>query len=158
MALDVLVERNSRYGVKGFSSRFKAYLSINQLIPSPANVLIAFDTVVYDTLNEFDTTVGIHEFIPLHAGYYLLQYHLTWITTAPLTTILTDLDVNGGFGVRARHRYSTSVGNFYVQTDSVIEHLDAGDRVNMITSHNILAGLTLQSGLAVTYICGHRLS
>lgn len=152
------MERVTRYGVKGFSSRFKAYLSINQLIPALANTVVAFDAVIYDSLNEFNIAVPIHEFVPLHAGYYLLLYQLNWITVAPASSIRANLAVNGGFGSRAWSEYTNSEGGWYTQTDTTIEHLNRGDRVNVIVWNNVGGGLMLQLGQNISFFCGHRLS
>jgi len=52
----------------GFDSKVSVTLSGAQSIPNVSFTIIEFDTEVYDTLGEFNTTT--HKFIPQETGWY----------------------------------------------------------------------------------------
>jgi len=77
----------------GFNSRVRVYLSSDQTIPATTEDVIQFDTEVFDTLNEYDTSN--HRFVPSENGYYLI-------------TVIVTLSSNAGSNDRISFRVNGS--------------------------------------------------
>jgi len=57
---------------KHYASKFRVYRGANYNFVAPASVIVPFDTVDFDVLNEFDEAVT-YTFTPNEAGFYLLS-------------------------------------------------------------------------------------
>ena len=138
---------------KHYASKFKGYLSINQLIPSAINTVAILDTRDFDTLNEFNTAT--YTFTPVESGYYYLHGHAVFSLLVPIGTHL-NLMVNI-VGVGAVDETKTAIGVIQNSMDvSTVHYLTPADIVSLVVWHNAVGNQTLQSGLLATFLEGFR--
>lgn len=157
MAFPSVETSKERYGVKGFSSRCCATLSVNQAVPSGAWTQITLDAVTYDSLNEFDITVGNHDFTPHHAGYYLVVAQLYWNQLALAGRIFEATLYLNGVPIKENSTRNNN-NEFCCNPLTDILHLIPTDSLELWGFHNVGAPHNAIGNSIHTYICIHRLS
>jgi len=136
----------------GFNSRVAAYLSTNQSVSANTVTKVAFNTKVFDSNNEYNTTT--YRFTAANTGYYLVNALVrASVSTAPNSLLYLYIYKNGSI-------YSLSEV-YFVYTDIVVQvsdiiYLNASDYIEINVYCN--SAFTVSSGATNTRLSIHRLS
>lgn len=137
-------------------SRVKAYLSIPQILP-PAFQTVLLDTIVFDTLGEFN--IATNRFTASRSGYYLAIFHA--VLNNPVAGIAqTSRIIYNTLTVEGTNRVLSYGGvALNEMVDMAIGHLDNGQTIHAEFNGTVLPNVTtLSAGIASTYLTIHRLS
>ena len=135
-------------------SRCHAYLSSNQTITPVDYHLVEMDAVIFDTLNEFNTST--HKFTAAAEGYYTVtaSVEIEGLDDGKYLTI--NIDVNSVSSAVFHDEMGGSVtGRFNV---TKLFHLNQGDLVHVDVRQGDVGNLDIGGGHTYTYLSIHRLS
>ena len=103
-------------GVAGNGPAFSVYLNGNQAISAGSTTKIQFNTEVFDTNNNFDSTTN-YRFTPTVAGYYQVNGHMQFLITSGI--VIGILYKNG-----SNYKFGT-----YIELASTNPHSHVSDVV-----------------------------
>jgi hypothetical protein len=78
----------------GTGPAFSAYASAGQSLTAATATKVIFNTKTFDTNSNFDATTN-YRFTPTVAGYYQVNFLISWNTSGTATFLITQLYKNG---------------------------------------------------------------
>ena len=135
-------------------SYVRAYRSSNVVVATSTSTTAVFDTVVEDTLGEYNNATGI--FTANEDGVYAITSSARW--TYMNANVFYKMTVYlSGSGIRENVRYENTSGDFYSQTIEAILKLSAGDTMSIAWWQNsggneTITGDTLRNTLMITKV------
>jgi len=140
-------------GVVGNGPAFSAYLGSNQSVSTAVTTKLAFNTELFDTNNNFDTTN--HRFLPTVAGYYQINstIYMSDMGTPEVGIINSSLYKNGSTFAFGTYRL---VGNFAeIDTASWLVYMNGStDYLEMYFVQTTGGTRTMASGTAGNLFTG----
>lgn len=141
------------------TSKMRTYLGTNQSIPSGIMTKVAFDTMTFDTLTEFDHTTN-NNFTATKNGYYhtitSVEFASNVVNVSYCAEILKTHGVGTSWVVNCRGGIGGYAGGIILQvTDDF--YLAAGDTLDVRASQNTGGAINIASGTIYTYFTVHRI-
>lgn len=138
------------------NSSFRANQSTAQSITAITWTKVQFQTLVWDTQNEFDPTTN-YRFTAKQAGIYSFQTGVTFLSTASAQSVTAALYVNGLQHTELIIGCSPGSGYWTTGGGSALVKLNAGDYVEVYTYFSSSLSTTI-GGAGLTYFSGQKVA
>lgn len=126
-----------------------------QILPNALDNLLQINTVLYNTLGEFN--ILTHGFTPLEAGYYKINAQVTWQNVAVNFYYRLEIYI-GAAPIYYNHFYNTVAGVWQSQNIEQIRYLTPNDTVYVYVQTSNPAGGTILGGLNNNWLTVNRLT
>lgn len=140
----------------GYASRFRAEVSVANIVYAAGTFTVVFETEIFDGLNEYDPATGL--FTPLRSGYYVFMSDVDFLQTAGAGAMCAHALNQAGVGVISQHWDYPPLNTRYVAHLHAIQYVVAGTAVTVSTSHAVVGNLTVQNAARHTFFSAHRIS
>lgn len=140
-------------GGGGFSSRCSVYRNSSQSIPKNTLTKIEFNTKLYDSDNEFDSTID-HRFKAIVEGYYHITGQVWWESISNTVGVQCRIVKNGIEIDRVVSRFPNAFGNLSISKDVYLDG-DA-DYIELFVYHGDVTSKNISGYAQLTYMDIHR--
>lgn len=139
-------------GVNAFT-KIKAYPSSNKVLADGTSALLELNTVLFDSLSEWDATN--YRFTAYTPGYYLVIGQLYWSDGGNGVNTSSIIKKNGTTIARANSGAGADAGNY--QQVSAIVKLNINDYIELWAANGFTSSRQVDGGVNDTYISITRL-
>lgn len=140
---------------RGFESKFSVYRGAAQAIASgPPFKIIQFDTVTFDTLNEFN--LGTWEFVPVSPGYYYFLGQSSFAALAAGTVQQMAIHIDAATYAYAQFVHTGAI-QVYTYTGK-FAYLTPANAVTLRIAQNSGAPQNIVAGNQFTWFEGFRVA
>jgi len=140
---------------RGFASKFYVGRGLGQNIPDITETLIQFNNVIFDLLQEYNTTTP-NVFQPKRTGYYKLDAHAIINNLNVGDTFRLSFLINGVVGINSAYNQANSLNEEIALSISGLYRLTPTDIVGVVVWHNFGAVRAIQGNWYETNFCGFR--